>query len=330
MSIRLSQAIDGFLLEKELAGASPNTIGDYQRNLAKFQRWLEKSQNLPDPPIASIRKSHIQAFLQHLLTTRFDGLSGVAPRTPKPYAPHTIKNIHTTLSSLWSWAQKEGYVRTNIVREIPAPKQSEIAIEPFTQQEIRKLLRAAEQSETWRDSEKVSKLHNATRNKAIILLLLDTGIRASELCNLSLDDIDLKMGTAKVRGKGRMDHGRGKERIVYFSKATSKAIWRYLSERPETTFENVFLTQDGNPIARDRLYTMLKRIGKRAGVNGVHPHRFRHTFAISFLRNGGDVYSLQRLLGHTSLDMVKRYLKIAESDAASAHRRASPVENWRL
>ena len=81
---------------------------------------------------------------------------------------------------------------------------------------------------------------------------------------------------------------------------------------------------------RHRLLKQLQSIGKRAGVDNVHPHRFRHTFAISFLRNGGNVYTLQMLLGHSTLDMCKKYLNIAQADLESAHRLASPVANMRL
>lgn len=79
-----------------------------------------------------------------------------------------------------------------------------------------------------------------------------------------------------------------------------------------------------------KLSEMFRNLGKRAGVKNVHPHRFRHTFAIQYLRNAGDPYTLQAMLGHSTMEMVRHYLKLAQVDLELAHRRASPVDNWRL
>jgi len=127
-------------------------------------------------------------------------------------------------------------------------------------------------------------------------------------------------------------YGKGtKERILAIGRRTCKAIWRYLATREDYLPSDPLFAQHDDltkPLSRRALHTLISRIGERAQIQGVHPHRFRHTFAIIFLRNGGDIYSLQAMLGHTGLDMVREYLAIVEADVANAHRKASPIDNW--
>ena len=210
----------------------------------------------------------------------------------------------------------------NIAQGLDAPQPKLGVVDPFDEAEIRLLLRMAANT-----SEHVLQL----RDKAIILFLLDTGVRASELCGLQISHVDLKEGDALVRGKGRLDKGQGKERRVIFGASARLALRAYLLHSDEPSPKRkLFVTQNGKKIDRRHLSTHLRRLGLRAGVEPCYPHRFRHTFAIMYLRNGGDIYTLQRLLGHSSLDMVKRYLAIAQTDIESAHRRAGPVDNLGL
>jgi integrase/recombinase XerD len=166
-----------------------------------------------------------------------------------------------------------------------------------------------------------------------VLLLLDSGIRAQELCDIKCGDVNL---TSAVQGHGLKVKGKGnKERVVYFGKRTAKAIWKYLLPRldtmkPEEPLFVVDYPDDPHQMDRKVLGHLLKRIGDRAGVSGVYPHRFRHSFAITYLRNGGDVFTLQTLLGHSDLAMVRRYARIAQMDCERVHQSASPVDNWKL
>jgi site-specific recombinase XerD len=126
--------------------------------------------------------------------------------------------------------------------------------------------------------------------------------------------------------------GKGdKERILPFSARTGKAIWRYMAtlknRNPE---EPVFVRKEGRSLDGHSLLKVIKVIGRRAGVRGATVHRFRHTFAINFLRNGGDPWSLQMMLGHATLEMVKKTLALANADLEKNHRVASPVDHWRL
>lgn len=167
---------------------------------------------------------------------------------------------------------------------------------------------------------------NGVRDKAIVLTLLDAGLRASELCALTIEDADLSSGRILVQhGKG------GKGRITYLGNAARRAVWRYLNHRGDARQDDpLFVTREDRPLNPDQLGKLFHRLGLRAGVSDLHPHRLRHSFATEFLRNGGNLLGLQRLLGHSSLVMVQRYAAIAEADLARAHETGSPADRWRL
>ena len=117
---------------------------------------------------------------------------------------------------------------------------------------------------------------------------------------------------------------KSRERYIPLGKRTRNALWLYLSgEYPEPAHRLFGLTPAS---VRQLLY----RIGSAAQVTDCHPHRFRHTFAIEYLRNGGDVFTLQRILGHSTLEMVNYYLKLVQTDLEEAHKRASPADRWEL
>jgi len=141
------------------------------------------------------------------------------------------------------------------------------------------------------------------RDEAVIRFLLDTGCRVSELCGITLDDLDLDRETALVLGKGN------KRRSVYFGAKTARSVDRYLRERrthKQAHSAALFLSQRG-PFSADGVRDLLRRLGTLAGVDGLHPHRFRHTFAHDFLLAGGQGPDLKRLAGWSSDVMLERY-----------------------
>ena len=276
--IVLSQAIDGFLnLDCSARHLSPHTIADYRNALNKFIA-MQGDDNTRDITTADI--------------ARFLSRQNVSTKT--------VLNYHIALSALWSWLVREGYAAENIVRKIPRPRPRILAIVPFTETEIKAMLSSLRR--------------NPERDKAMLLLLLDTGLRVSELCGLQREDVDLHNQRVRVIGKG------DKERFVAFSPRTGAALLKALQAQPGPPF----------PGNRSWVAHLISGIGKRAGVKGVHPHRFRHTFAISYLRNGGNPYALPEILGHTTMEMTRRYAKLAQIDLDDALRRASPVDRWRL
>ena len=162
----------------------------------------------------------------------------------------------------------------------------------------------------------------ASRNQAIIFVLLDTGVRLSELVKMTINDIDTETGYIKVLGKG------AKERVVRIGKTAQKALWRYLIYRPNNGRKELWLTEEGEPLLQRGVQSLIKRIKQRAGITSQGSvHRFRHTFALDFLRADKNVFNLQYLLGHSDLDMVKRYtVALGMEDALKAHKNASPAD----
>lgn len=171
-----------------------------------------------------------------------------------------------------------------------------------------------------------SRRPTAKRDRAIILCLLDTGLRASELCDLQMRDYEPDSGQLYIR------HGKGdKRRVVYLGQRARLCLWRYLADRNNTRpADPLFASRTNTRLDRNNLRHMLNTVAAQAKVNDVHPHRFRHTFAITFLRNGGNTFALQKLLGHEELTTVLKYVRLAETDIKAAQAAASVVDNWRL
>lgn len=325
IDITFSQAVEGFLIEKRAEQLSEHTLSDYENSFRKLARFLNG-----DPLMTTITTAMIVRFQTELGKVAV-APAGIVARPAKPLSKKSILNVHTALSSLWTWAVDEGFADEHVVRSVPRPRPEERAIVPYTEKDIKKLvsLCSHKRRHTWRDKADCTQARpTALRDQAIILVLLDTGIRASELCGLRVHDVDMTNRRMRVFGK------RDKERSVAFGKRTGKALWRYLVTRQEKLPDDPVFVCYGEidePMTRKGLLLLMRHLGDRAGiVPRANVHRFRHTFAINFLRNGGNIYALQEMLGHTSLDMVRRYLRIAQADVEQAHRRASPVDRWRL
>ena len=160
------------------------------------------------------------------------------------------------------------------------------------------------------------------------MLLIDTGIRSGELIKLKIEDVRMNEGLLKVTGKGR------KERIVPMGSNAQRVLQRYLFRyRPKPAnpnITNVFLSELGGPFTENGLKLVFSRLAKKSGVARLHAHLCRHTFATRFLINGGDVFSLQQILGHSSLEMVRNYVNLASSHIIIQHQKFSPLDRLNI
>ncbi len=303
-----SQAIEGYYLHAEARQLSASTVRDYRHT---FERFLKFQR---DTPVDQVSRLDIERFMASL-----NGLS-----------KKTRLNYHIGLSALWTWMVDEGLVDVHIVRQVKKPKPEDPAIKPLSEQDVKLLLASVEFSKPYiRLFQKEPCVHrnpNWLRNKTMIFVLLDTGVRSSELCSLTIKDLDLRNKEIEIKASS----AKGKKgRVIPITAKTAKLLWRYLATRSEAEkMDPLFASRMGLELGRDGLGLMLRRLGQKAGVEKVHPHRFRHTFAINYLRNGGDGFTLQRILGHSDMAMTRRYLQIAREDLAIRHHSASPVANW--
>jgi len=303
--MKISQSIELYWLDKQLE-FSKTSIVSYNTTFKHFVGFMK------DADIEKVTKRDILRFLNYLETERKN-------------SRRTVSDSLIKLSSLWTWAGKELGI-AHICRDIEVSFTEKI-VEPFTEDEVKRLVAATTHTQAWeniKDRSVRSKKSTALLDKALILELVETGIRAQELCDLKVKDFDVKTGKLFI------EHGKNdKERIVMLGFRTRKALMRYLATRETKPNEPLFSTRTNNSLQRDNLRHKLERIGEVAKVDNVHPHRFRHTFAINFLRNGGNLFTLQALLGHSSLQMVQRYAKIVETDIEKSTEH-SVSDNWKL
>jgi site-specific recombinase XerD len=281
--LTLGRAVDLFLAAKAAEGAAAKTLEWYRMILLRAARSLGDERST-------------------------DGLSGPELREwivglRATLAPVSVAGFVRTLKVFGNWLAAEELATAAGLRSLRKPRVPDKLVEPVGDDVLRRLLAVA-----------------SLRDRAILLLLLDTGLRVSEAAGLRLGDLRAD-GTLKVRGKG------AKERIVPVGSTARAAIVRYMGQRgvgrPD---EALFLGRRGSLDARG-IQQLVRRLKTRVGIAGrLSPHSLRHSFARSYLVNGGDVFSLQRILGHTTLDMVKRYVALADVDLIARHRVASPAD----
>lgn len=294
----LEKLVSHFGQSNKVEGKSPKTIVWYTEMLTDFIRFLEGTDR--KTMLANFDIELVREFIIH---EQGRGLS-----------PYTVQGKVRSLKAFSSWLFNEGYTSENILLTLKVPKAPVNLIEPLTDQEIEKLI-----------SYQNPLTAIGSRNISILVLMLDSGLRVSELCGLRFENAHIEEGYLKVFGKG------SKERVVPIGALSQKTLWRYVIHfRPEPEIpgdDYLFLTLDGKPLKANAVKLLLKRWGKRAGVPRLHAHLCRHTYATNFLcHNCGDVFRLQQILGHTTLEMVRKYVHYASTQALMNGRTASPVD----
>ena len=295
-------------------GKSDSTIDLTILVMRKLESFLKDSGLSTDA--ALVTADDIRNFIRHLQNARAFTDHPYAKAQERSLSDQSVNCYTRALRAAWNRWVRENLVSSSPFSKVKVPKASEKVIPAFSPQQIKALLGAINTSRAC-----------GFRDHTMICLYLDTACRLSELTGLRMEDLNLKERCLKVKGKG------GRERIVPFGVKASKALWKYIKVyRPEPMLpqqDYVFLTKDGRRLTNNQMQAKMKKYGRKAGITGVRCsiHTLRHTSCLFFCRNGGDIFNLQQISGHRSLEVLKRYVNLAQSDVGAAHKKFSPLDN---
>ena len=310
--VTLSNLIQKFLLSRQ--HLRPKSVDYYRRNLANLA-WYAQRNGWP-PDISEITRDHIREFLTYIETTvnRW-GYDDKRRSSSRPASPTTVHHYGHVVKILFNWAEEEEYLDKNPIRRLKLRSPDNKGVEPYSDEEVQAMLNVCEDEARFRHR------YLGLRNKAIISLFVATGLRLTELSDITLSDLDPRLQQVRVMGKG------AKMRVVPIDGEVRKSLRRYLEIRPRAGDE-LWKTADGLELRARGIQMVVKHLIKQAGIKGRGgPHRFRHYFATKYLEAGGDINSLRLLLGHAPLDMVLRYSKYVDVQKALAnHQQFNPLD----
>lgn len=290
-STPIAAAIELYDLENRARRYTPRTLDFYARRLPHFAAWCEGRGVIL---LADITPALLRAYLVSL--------------QDRNLAAHTVHGYARALRAWLRFCVREEILAVSPMAKVTMPRLDKRILPALSLEDVRRLLAACETG----------------RDRAAVLFLLDTGVRASEFVALNGEDVDLKLGTVRVvLGKGR------KDRTTYLGARAAKAVARYYMESGSPTARGPIWRnlRTGDRLTAGGLRRLLLRLGDAAEVEHCAPHTFRRTCALWSLRAGMSIYHLQRLLGHEDITVLRQYLDLVDEDIAGAHAKYGAVDS---
>jgi site-specific recombinase XerD len=309
--LTIDELMARYAVSNQADGKSTRTIGWYTDIMTQFLRYLKA--NGYQCTLSAFNIDIIRGYILFLRRRpRFQGHPFISQKGDL-LSPKTIQCHVRVLKAFSTWLYEEEYTNLNRLRNLKLPKATTKIMGPLKPEEIKKVVSIINR-----------KSYSGERNHAVLVTLLDTGLRASEVAGITLNNLNLREGYIRINGKG------DKERIVPIGKFVRMELMHYVEKiRPQaygSDCNNLFLSQRGKPMTLNTVKMVFSKLARSSGVNRLHAHLCRHTFAVNYLLNGGDIFSLREILGHSTLEMVNHYLHFTSSQITEQHHKFSPMD----
>jgi len=313
--LSVSELLDHYRINLETSNKSPKTIKWYLDILCKYFNFLELSNLMK--PVDELGKEALEVYIIHRKTAkRWPNNPHIKEENKGGLSPYSIQGDVRTIKVFWSWLLYQGYIKNNALAKYPLPKVPKTLIKTLTIEQIRLLLKTINKNSPV-----------GARNYCMLMLLIDSGMRISEVIGIQIADLNISKCLVKIIGKGQ------KERVIPFSHFTSKELIKYIKHyRPDLCkLESPYLfpVSHGHHVRVNAIQQAIKRLAKKAELHDIkcYPHIFRHTFATMFLAKGGNAVVLKEIMGHESIQTTQKYIHLQPEDLQKQHWKYSPVED---
>lgn len=316
--VTLQKAIQQFLEARELDNCTPKTLSTYEQRLRYFSTWLETAYHVDT--VEGLKLEHLRGWMAYLKKT--------PTYRNKPLSDESIHSYGQSLIAFCHWLEQEEMIEKPITPRFKLPRMEKKFVPTYNADDIKKLLDACEESEYSKPD--IRKALTA-RNKAIVTLFVDSGIRLNELVGLRLGDIDKASRVILVHRKGN------KWQQVPVSRDGFKSLHQYLTHHRSTLAQTevahrddkVFLADNGEPLTMWGVAALFKRLKKRTGIDGkkVSAHQCRRYMATTQLADGRSPLDVKRQLGHSSLKMTDHYASLSVEQLQKSHEKYSPLRS---
>ncbi|SET43342.1 integrase/recombinase XerD [Oceanobacillus limi] len=316
--ITLDEALEIFVNAKEAEGVRERTVKEYRLHIRYLSEFISEQNGQAEVMLSSVTPDIIRAYITYLLRDRKAYEGDLTRRdTKEGLSPNTVNIRLRTLKTMCRFWYEEGYAESNAMKTIKPVRTDKVAeVQGLSEPEINRVLNALDERQyaQWRD-------------KTLIYLLLDTGLRINEAVTLTVGQINQRHNEITVTSEIAKNR---KYRDVPVSREVLKRLLEL--HRESTDYfggtDRIFMNAYGEEFTADAFRKRLNRLKKRIGMNTLHPHQFRHTFARDYLLNGGDLFTLQKILDHADIKTTRKYVQMDAEHVRSQHTKHSPLRRY--